>query len=594
MRLPFGLSFEQLTIWVVVFGVLWVLRDWISIVFMTYIMSYVANRIVGFLIRDGHPERSERWTRKPVVAIVYLTALAVGYLFVQTVFPLAVQQGRWLLEELNLVDLGRFRDDLLAMTVGRLELSKYKTTEPYKADLAKFREENKKPLDFDSAKRTADAIRNAFTDDLRKAETTAELGRLRQSPDFDEQYKRWLKIKVEEPKLAANPQLRDQLTGATERELAQMFETTYKEIKDTPSFKRDVLARAISKLADEDFKKAEQRDRFENETAAANAVVKLGTLPAVERDERFRAFYRNEVPHRFPDFRLNFDEFKTLETVGSEAEYKAKFKTEDLDDNAIAAKFDYQQALHLGREHPMAKVLADSSNVLREHLPQLTGWLTNAINNVLTFCLHALLSLGLSFMIIWEMPHIRRGLASVKGTRVEPLFDEIAPTMARLGQTIGIAFSAQFLIASIDAGLAFVALWWVGLGSSAVFLSLVVLICCLIPYIGVFFAAPPVLLLAIKEGGFSMAFKAGMGLLVIHELEAWLLSPWILGEFLRLSPILIVAVLCIAEPLFGIWGLLLGVPVAVYLINDVLLKPATPPVPAAAPPAPPPPATPPL
>src|SRR5213075_2442036 len=102
-------------------------------------------------------------------------------------------------------------------------------SDTYRADLATFRDENKKPLDFAGAKRTADSIRNAFTEELRKTETNAELGRLRQAADFDEQYKRWLKIKVEEPKLAANPQLREQLTGATERELAQMFESTYKE-----------------------------------------------------------------------------------------------------------------------------------------------------------------------------------------------------------------------------------------------------------------------------------------------------------------------------------------------------------------------------
>jgi predicted PurR-regulated permease PerM len=49
------------------------------------------------------------------------------------------------------------------------------------------------------------------------------------------------------------------------------------------------------------------------------------------------------------------------------------------------------------------------------------------------------------------------------------------------------------------------------------------------------------------------------------------LSPRIVGKVLHLHPVLVLAVLVIGEHLFGIWGLLLGVPLAVYAIHVGIL-----------------------
>jgi predicted PurR-regulated permease PerM len=50
-----------------------------------------------------------------------------------------------------------------------------------------------------------------------------------------------------------------------------------------------------------------------------------------------------------------------------------------------------------------------------------------------------------------------------------------------------------------------------------------------------------------------------------------LLSPRIVGKILHLHPVVVLAILVIGEHLFGIWGLLLGVPVAVFAIHAGIL-----------------------
>ncbi len=60
------------------------------------------------------------------------------------------------------------------------------------------------------------------------------------------------------------------------------------------------------------------------------------------------------------------------------------------------------------------------------------------------------------------------------------------------------------------------------------------------------------------------------GLRVIHTIEAYILNPLIYGAHLRMNPVLVLAILVISHHLFGIWGLVLGVPVMNYVAHYVI------------------------
>ena len=55
--------------------------------------------------------------------------------------------------------------------------------------------------------------------------------------------------------------------------------------------------------------------------------------------------------------------------------------------------------------------------------------------------------------------------------------------------------------------------------------------------------------------------------IVVHTLEAYVLNPLIFGAHLHMNPVLVLAVLLIGHELFGIWGLLLGVPTVTYFFG---------------------------
>ena len=63
---------------------------------------------------------------------------------------------------------------------------------------------------------------------------------------------------------------------------------------------------------------------------------------------------------------------------------------------------------------------------------------------------------------------------------------------------------------------------------------------------------------------------ARFGILLGRAIEAYVLNPMIYGKHLKLNPVLTLIILYVAYHAFGLWGMLLGVPVARYFIHDVL------------------------
>lgn len=52
-------------------------------------------------------------------------------------------------------------------------------------------------------------------------------------------------------------------------------------------------------------------------------------------------------------------------------------------------------------------------------------------------------SLVLSFMIVWDLPTIGRGVSSLATSRVAPIYNEVAPSLRVFGQLFGKALGAQ-------------------------------------------------------------------------------------------------------------------------------------------------------
>jgi predicted PurR-regulated permease PerM len=240
---------------------------------------------------------------------------------------------------------------------------------------------------------------------------------------------------------------------------------------------------------------------------------------------------------------------------------------------------DFEQAMRaeLARQWWITNPAAVS---LRSHLRQdaarivetAAGRVEAAMAHVISIPAQLVTSLLLTIFITLDMFGLKQGARNLGASRLAPLYDEIVPGLVVFGRLVGRAFSAQGLIALCNTLLTFVLLRSLGI-ENELLLCGIVLFASFIPVLGVFIAGIPIVLQAIlqPDGSITLALLAVVGILVIHLLEAAVLSPRIIGKSLHLHPVLILAIIVIGEHLFGLWGLLLGVPVAVYILRVAML-----------------------
>lgn len=90
----------------------------------------------------------------------------------------------------------------------------------------------------------------------------------------------------------------------------------------------------------------------------------------------------------------------------------------------------------------------------------------------------------------------------------------------------------------------------------------------LIPYIGFLFAAVPVVLLAYSEGTPVVA-GAVLTIIVAQIIDLFILLPRMMSEEVRIYPLTAIVLTLVSWQLFGIAGLVLGIPV--YLVYKIVL-----------------------
>ena len=137
-----------------------------------------------------------------------------------------------------------------------------------------------------------------------------------------------------------------------------------------------------------------------------------------------------------------------------------------------------------------------------------------------------------------------------------------------LSGTFGKVIEAQFIIAIVNTVLSVIALWIMdfpqlfGLGIMIFFLGL-------IPVAGVIISLIPLSLIAYTIGGFIQVLYILIIIAIIHAIEAYILNPKLMSSKTDLPIFYTFIVLIFSEHFFGVWGLIIGIPIFVFLL-DVL------------------------
>ena len=240
----------------------------------------------------------------------------------------------------------------------------------------------------------------------------------------------------------------------------------------------------------------------------------------------------------------------------TEAQLAAAAEAAVVPTGVLAEYFNRQDQLLLNA------VMAVQFQRVRQYAPTVTVMLYRATATTL-------LALLFSFLILIDLNRIKAGISRLRTSRVGDFYEEAAPPIARFGIVLGRAVEAQAAIAVVNTVLTLIGLLLLDIPLVAM-LSIIVFVCSFVPVLGVFISTTPIVLVALNTGGPGLSLAAIGLVIVIHAIEAYVLNPIIYGRHLKLNPVLTLIILYVGYHAFGLWGMLLGVPVARYFIHDVI------------------------
>lgn len=178
-----------------------------------------------------------------------------------------------------------------------------------------------------------------------------------------------------------------------------------------------------------------------------------------------------------------------------------------------------------------------------------------------------------SFLVLYDYFRIREWARSLSSTRLRDFYLETAGPVLRLGRIVGEAFRAQIIIACVNTLLTSAGLLALDI-HPVVVLATIVFFCGLVPVLGTFISSAPICLIAFNTGGIDLTLMALAMITGVHILETYVLNPRVFSAVMRINPVLTLIILYLGHRIFGLWGVLLGVPVAVYVWRD-LIQPVT-------------------
>ena len=176
-----------------------------------------------------------------------------------------------------------------------------------------------------------------------------------------------------------------------------------------------------------------------------------------------------------------------------------------------------------------------------------------------------------------DLRKITRGMNGLANTKIGFIYDEVASNIAGFGRVLGRALEAQLFIALCNTALTAACIWIMGIPNLLV-LSTIVFFCSFIPVAGTFISSTPIALLALQGDGVSAMLIVIAMIVGVHLIETYVLNPQIYGHHMHMNPVLVLIVLTIGGKLFGIWGLILGIPIVNYVFRHAIRRPSERPV----------------
>lgn len=203
---------------------------------------------------------------------------------------------------------------------------------------------------------------------------------------------------------------------------------------------------------------------------------------------------------------------------------------------------------------------------LADYLERGVGFLWKSVFSVSRIGFDIFISLILSLFFQLEKSRIAHFTSRFKASKIAVFYNEIQYFGVKFLHSFGKVIQAQFVIALVNSVLSVIALALMGF-QRLPFLGAMIFILGLVPVAGVFISLIPLSIMAFSIGGFPKVISVMIMIAALHALESYVLNPKLMSAKTNLPVFYTFMVLLISEYAMGIWGLIIGIPIFMFVID---------------------------
>lgn len=172
----------------------------------------------------------------------------------------------------------------------------------------------------------------------------------------------------------------------------------------------------------------------------------------------------------------------------------------------------------------------------------------------------------MSLFFMLEKEKVTHFTANFKDSKFTYFYDELAYFGKKFVFSFGKVIEVQFLISLINCIVSTFFLWMMGF-TNLFGLAIMIFLFGLVPVVGVFVSLIPLCAIAFKIDGIIKIVYVLIMVAGLHGFEAYFMNPKFMSSKTHLPIFYTFAILIVAEHFFGVWGLILGVPIFMFLLD---------------------------
>lgn len=232
------------------------------------------------------------------------------------------------------------------------------------------------------------------------------------------------------------------------------------------------------------------------------------------------------------------------------------YQSPDFDSNAVTAYINnYMKQFNLAEQ-------------VKSSISTLFNYITSVGSMGITFVLSLLLSLVFSL----ETKSLRKfGQLFLDSPTFGWFFSDVAYFANKFIDTFGVVIETQLFIATVNTAITVLTLAIMKMPNLPS-LGLMVFLFSLVPVAGVIISCVPLTMVAFSVGGYKYVIYILVMIVLIHTLETYVLNPKFMASRTQLPMFFTFIVLLISERLFGVWGLIVGIPIFTFFLDILGVK----------------------